>query len=761
MKNEYLIIEDEQVIKKLEELLWFDETNLDFKIEGKLLVENFDAKKPISSTKKDLADNCNAVSELRGFLFAELPHKLTIDELDKYINNFLFLLRIDYKEASLCLNRFLDVILANIYLLYKENCFKRLTCVLYVIYQIQFCKNIKKKSFFDYTFTNNIKALQEEDKNYLINIFISENDYNGLIEIIQSYSELDNDKKTEEAPTSNSAHAMYKKLAFIMNKYINRAKEGFSKYENVYYFLEKFNSSDIGETLKNQAPGFSNYLEFNLLQFALISGKNDAVSCEKDRLTHFDLEENYPDLLYYYAQFYKTESRKKNQNQRNDYLEIAKDFIERAETAKKEKPEDTTVKLTSILLEKSAIIAETEDYSNAYNIMLSVVNDPKNKSEKWYKDSYYHYLIWISAQYLRIKSHKDEFSKHKAKAIEYLSEHIKKYHFNLKEFGPIADFAEFNFIMMNYLDVKNNIYSNLLIMMGCADLIIQKSRIWDISKYNVLYYTSAENLRFLLEDEKDNVKYRLPIFHANHMNDPEEGKILEKFLSNSIPRRISEKDDTSQREKFNENYVFLKSFFISDKENFNEFLPMWVQYGDDAKGVCILLNESTFDNAELIRINYLNHKGKCVNNSEIDELLDDYINAYKEIVTFIDKDLEKYENDGMKKEFKEEIEDLLEYINSRIMYLFKHESYKHENEARVIIARTSSNLNDVKTIPGAVPKLFIHSKAQTYIDEIILGSKMEVPDDFVPFIHYHGRKMWANNKKRRQITVSNSGIQYR
>lgn len=758
MKNEYLIIKDEHIIKKLEELLWFDETNLDFKIEGKLLVENFDAKKPISSTKKDLADYCNAVSELRGFLFAELPHKVTINEFDKCINDFLFLLRIDKQEASLCLDRFLDVILANIYLLYKENCFKRLTCVLYVIYQIQFCKNIKKKSFFDYTFTNNIKALQKEDKNYLINIFISENDYNGLIEIIRSYSELDNDKKTEEAPTSNSAHAMYKKLAFIMKKYINRAKEGFSKYENVYYFLEKINSSYIGDVLKKQVNGLSDYIELSILLFALFSGKSDAVLLKGDTVDSFDSDKHYPDLLYYYAQFYKTESRKKDQNQRNDYLEIAKDFIERAETAKKEKPEDTTVKLTSILLEKSAINAETEDYSTAYDIMLSVVNDPKNKLEKWYKDSYYHYLIWISAQYLRINSHKDSI---KHEAIDVLDKYVNQYFFRLKEFEPIVDFVKNNLFLNNNKNVRADIYSNLLIMMGCADLIIQKSRIWDVSKYNVLYYTCTENLRFLLEDEDDEVNYRLPIFHANHMNDPEEGKLLNNILTESVPRPIQTDSESFQREKFTENFAFLKSFVISDKENFNEFLPMWVQYGDDAKGVCILLNESTFDNAELIRINYLNHKGKCFNNSEIDELLDDYINAYKEIVTFIDKELENYENDGMKKEFKEEIEDLLEYINSRIMYLFKHESYKHENEARVIIAKTSSDLEDVKTIPGAVPKLFIHSNYQTYIDEIILGSKMEVPDDLVPFIHYHGRKMWYNNDKKRQIIVSNSSIQYR
>lgn len=755
MKNEYLIIEDEHIIKKLEELLWFDEININSKVDAMLLIEYLNNR---LITKKNASDYRDAVSELRRFLFSELSHTATTDDLNKYIDKFLFLLRIDKQEASLCLDRFLDVVLANISILYKEKCFRRLTCILYIIYQVQFQKNTKANQLSKYTFANNVKALHEEDKNYLINIFICENDYNGLVEIIESYFEIDNDKKSEEVPTPDSAHAMYKKLAFIMKKYINRAKEGFSKYENVYYFLEKINSSYIGDVLKKQVNGLSDYIELSILLFALFSGKSDAVLLKGDTVDSFDSDKHYPDLLYYYAQFYKTESRKKDQNQRNDYLEIAKDFIERAETAKKEKPEDTTVKLTSILLEKSAIIAEKEDYSNAYNIMLSVVNDPKNKLEKWYKDSYYHYLIWISAQYLRINSH-DDCIKHEA--IDVLDKYVNQYFFRLKEFEPIVDFVKNNLFLKKNKNVRADIYSNLLIMMGCADLIIQKSRIWDVSKYNVLYYTCTENLRFLLEDEDDEVNYRLPIFHANHMNDPEEGKLLNNILTESVPRPIQTDSESFQREKFTENFAFLKSFVISDKENFNEFLPMWVQYGDDAKGVCILLNESTFDNAELIRINYLNHKGKCVNNSEIDKLLDDYINAYKEIVTFIDKDLEKYENDGMKKEFKEEIEDLLKYINSRIMYLFKHESYKHENEARVIIAKTSSDLDDVKTIPGAVPKLFIHSNYQTYIDEIILGSKMEVPDDLVPFIHYHGRKMWYNNDKKRQIIVSNSSIQYR
>lgn len=61
--------------------------------------------------------------------------------------------------------------------------------------------------------------------------------------------------------------------------------------------------------------------------------------------------------------------------------------------------------------------------------------------------------------------------------------------------------------------------------------ILHETKVRDISKYDVLYYTKAEHLRLLLEDEDDNkCHYRLPIFHACHMNDPQEGKILQNIL---------------------------------------------------------------------------------------------------------------------------------------------------------------------------------------------------------------------------------------
>lgn len=73
--------------------------------------------------------------------------------------------------------------------------------------------------------------------------------------------------------------------------------------------------------------------------------------------------------------------------------------------------------------------------------------------------------------------------------------------------------------------------------------------------------------------------------------------------------------------------------------------------------------------------------------------------------------------------------------------------------------RTGANLDDVEVVTGGVPKIYIYSDKQSYIDEIIFGAKMENPDDYVPFIHRQGKKMWSGTES--QIKVTHSTIQYR
>ena len=157
-----------------------------------------------------------------------------------------------------------------------------------------------------------------------------------------------------------------------------------------------------------------------------------------------------------------------------------------------------------------------------------------------------------------------------------------------------------------------DIYKRLLELLFHALEIKHETNIRDLSKYDILYYTKTEHLRLLLEDEADEqCKYRLPLFHVYHMNDPQEGKILIQTLGKDGLKIDSTVEKMDSRKTYEENYVFLKSFFYNHKGNEKnfEFLPMWVQYGDDAKGCCVILNNKSFENNSLRKIIYLTDEG--------------------------------------------------------------------------------------------------------------------------------------------------------
>ena len=138
--------------------------------------------------------------------------------------------------------------------------------------------------------------------------------------------------------------------------------------------------------------------------------------------------------------------------------------------------------------------------------------------------------------------------------------------------------------------------------------------------------------------------------------------------------------------------------------------------------------------------------------------LDQFRTVYQDLVRFCNREIRPDSDAGV--ECVHEIENLTKYIVSQISYLFKNESYKHENEVRLIINRTSSELDDVKVIPGKIPKVYIYNDKQTYIREVILGSKIDNPEDYVSFIYKQGSKMWKGDKKT-EIKVTQSAIQYR
>ena len=96
------------------------------------------------------------------------------------------------------------------------------------------------------------------------------------------------------------------------------------------------------------------------------------------------------------------------------------------------------------------------------------------------------------------------------------------------------------------------------------------------------HYTKGSTLQIMLDqegnDKKDfSVSGKTRLYNANYMNDPEEGIVIEQILG--LDRR---------------DILEPSSWFLMSFTNKTDDLAMWSQYGDDAKGVCLVLRGDDF-----------------------------------------------------------------------------------------------------------------------------------------------------------------------
>ena len=98
------------------------------------------------------------------------------------------------------------------------------------------------------------------------------------------------------------------------------------------------------------------------------------------------------------------------------------------------------------------------------------------------------------------------------------------------------------------------------------------------------HYTKGSTLQIMLDQEENekkkstfSVSGKTRLYNANYMNDPEEGIVIEQILG--LDRR---------------DILEPSSWFLMSFTNKTDDLAMWSQYGDDAKGVCLVLREDDF-----------------------------------------------------------------------------------------------------------------------------------------------------------------------
>ena len=300
------------------------------------------------------------------------------------------------------------------------------------------------------------------------------------------------------------------------------------------------------------------------------------------------------------------------------------------------------------------------------------------------------------------------------------------------------------------------------------------------------HYTKGSTLQIMLDQERTDkedfsVSGKTRLYNANYMNDPEEGIVIEKILG--LDRR---------------DILEPSSWFLMSFTNKTDDLAMWSQYGDDAKGVCLVLREDDF--SRFTSFNDISWRKEAIplveTMSKIESTLSydlkgspNELNNIKPTVAVKDEEKrsksEKKENvpkgdsdylyriayvknigEDIELEqtelfSKSEIEDLAKMLNSlkkkldsgskvteknyqdaiaecieEIRYLFKSVDYKYENELRILrYSNLDPSNKEIKIDKtSGVGKLYVERKNSIQIGEIIFGPKFPNPEYVTPLL---------------------------
>ena len=305
------------------------------------------------------------------------------------------------------------------------------------------------------------------------------------------------------------------------------------------------------------------------------------------------------------------------------------------------------------------------------------------------------------------------------------------------------------------------------------------------------HYTSGEALQSIL-GKKDKAPFSISgktrLNNANYMNDPEEGVILEEILK------------LEKRNPLEPSSWFLMSFTSKTDD-----LAMWSQYGNNAEGVCIVLNENDFaryhslsdlpwyqknsdkqighkmkssveiqndnslnesdkekstrgnesvqnyedkhstlnnDTDYLYRVAYVHYSNDQFDIEESELFTNEEVTRLKGLLEDLKSELRDYKN-SEDSFYKKAIADCIEEIR----YLFKSVDYKYEEELRILqYANLIPDNNKIKIdYSPEFGKLYLERKEKIQIDEVIFGPKFPNPEYVTPLLKLLDKKI--NYKK--------------
>lgn len=330
-------------------------------------------------------------------------------------------------------------------------------------------------------------------------------------------------------------------------------------------------------------------------------------------------------------------------------------------------------------------------------------------------------------------------------------------------------------------DLENTDYQLELIIKiyYMVQIIKYQLSVKDLSNINFGHYTSGEVLQNILKQEcklsedSYSIKGRTRLGNVKYMNDPEEGRILDKYLK---PREINDLE------------VSLKPspWFLMSLTTAIDDLAMWSQYGYRAEGVCLLFEEDSFAAAySVVDTDWFTRKNDIPVFERNLKLADEEINSsYKKDflyrICYLDEEsLKKGESHVVKKNNNNMLENSeIEQINSclkqiksilskiekktllynaveecleEIRYLFKASGYSYEAELRILkYADLSPDNNQIKIDnSGPVAKLYLERDMPIQLKQVIFGPKFSNPEHVTPLIYLLDKNIEFKRSERK------------
>lgn len=258
---------------------------------------------------------------------------------------------------------------------------------------------------------------------------------------------------------------------------------------------------------------------------------------------------------------------------------------------------------------------------------------------------------------------------------------------------------------------------------------------------NFVHYTSLRTLKFLLyksdneendSNKSDENKYypKLRLSNARQMNDPNEGYTFLNLIG-------IDKNDLPKTDYDTSPFFFASMTQTGDSQKLDDSLPMWKQYGDDARGICLTYHKQYIEN--LINDGIEIYK-VCYNIDELNHEIEEIKKVFNKI-----KDPKDVKGQNLFSSALNLIDD--------IRYLFKDADYSYENEYRIIKSYEGKE-DEIITCDSSnsvIPGIYTYIDKELKYSKIKLGPKCDDIDFVAPYIKFVDRN----------IEVTKSQISYR